>query len=90
MESSAMRLKTRLRGKPRTEPSGRRKAPHPDLDELLQGMKLRPKSSPLDPTAVRLLTIHAAKGLEFDRVWLIGMAKSVLPSWQSLKYNAQP
>lgn len=62
----------------------------PDLDELLQGMKLRPKEPPPDPTAVRLLTIHAAKGLEFDRVWLIGMAESVLPSWQSLKYDAPP
>lgn len=62
----------------------------PDLDELLQGMKLRPKEPPPDPTAVRLFTIHAAKGLEFDRVWLIGMAESVLPSWQSLKYDASP
>lgn len=62
----------------------------PDLDELLQGMKLRPKEPPPDPTAVRLLTIHAAKGLEFDRVWIIGMSESVLPSWQSLKQNAAP
>jgi DNA helicase-2/ATP-dependent DNA helicase PcrA len=62
----------------------------PDLEELLQGMKLRPKEPPLDPSAVRLLTIHAAKGLEFDRVWLTGMAESVLPSWQSLKHGAQP
>lgn len=62
----------------------------PDLDELLQGMKLRPKEPPPDPTGVRLLTIHAAKGLEFDRVWLVGMAESLLPSWQSLKQNAAP
>lgn len=62
----------------------------PNLDELLQGIKLRPKEPPPDPTAVRLLTIHAAKGLEFDYVWLIGMAESVLPSWQSLKYDASP
>lgn len=60
----------------------------PDLNELLQGMKLRPKEPPPDPTGVRLLTIHAAKGLEFDHVWLIGMAESILPSWQSLKHNA--
>jgi DNA helicase-2/ATP-dependent DNA helicase PcrA len=66
------------------------KGASPDLDEFLQGMKLRPKEPPPDPTAVRLLTIHAAKGLEFDRVWLVGMAESVLPSWQSLKYNAPP
>jgi DNA helicase-2/ATP-dependent DNA helicase PcrA len=66
------------------------KGAQPDLEELLQGMKLRPKEPPPDPTAVRLLTIHTAKGLEFDRVWLIGMAESVLPSWQSLKYDASP
>lgn len=66
------------------------KGSQPDLDELLQGMKLRPKEPPPDPSAVRLLTIHAAKGLEFDFVWLIGMAESVLPSWQSLKHDAPP
>lgn len=61
-----------------------------DLDELLQGIKLRPKEPPADPSAVRLLTIHSAKGLEFDFVWLMGMAESVLPSWQSLKASAPP
>ena len=66
------------------------KGSQPALDELLQGIALRPKEPPPDPTSVRLLTIHAAKGLEFDYVWLIGMAESVLPSWQSLKPNAQP
>jgi DNA helicase II / ATP-dependent DNA helicase PcrA len=62
----------------------------PDLDELLQGIALRPKEPPVDPESVRLLTIHAAKGLEFDNVWLAGLAESILPSWQSLKPNAQP
>ncbi len=66
------------------------KGSQPDLDELLQGLALRPKEPPPDPNAVRLLTIHAAKGLEFDYVWLIGLAESVLPSWQSLKPDARP
>jgi DNA helicase-2/ATP-dependent DNA helicase PcrA len=66
------------------------KGGEPDLDELLQGIALRPKEPPPDPKAVRLLTIHAAKGLEFDYVWLVGVAESILPSWQSLKTNAQP
>ena len=61
-----------------------------ELAELLQGLALRPKEPPADPNSVSLLTIHAAKGLEFDHVWLMGLAESVLPSWQSLKPNAQP
>jgi len=66
------------------------KGGQPDLSELLQGIALRPKEPPFDPDAVRLSTIHAAKGLEFERVYVIGMAEGVLPSWQSLKSDAKP
>src|SRR5208282_1339192 len=61
-----------------------------ELAELLQGLALRPKEPPPDPGAVRLFTIHTAKGLEFDHVWLIGMAETILPSWQSLQPKAGP
>jgi ATP-dependent DNA helicase UvrD/PcrA len=61
-----------------------------DLAELLQGIALRPKEPPADPSAVSLLTIHSAKGLEFDHVWVIGLAETVLPSWQSLQADALP
>jgi DNA helicase II / ATP-dependent DNA helicase PcrA len=61
-----------------------------DLAELLQGIALRPKEPPIDANAVSLLTVHAAKGLEFDHVWVVGMAESVLPSWQSLRADARP
>ena len=57
---------------------------------MLQGLALRPKEPPSDPTSVTLSTIHSAKGLEFDHVWVVGMADSILPSWQSLKPNAAP
>jgi DNA helicase-2/ATP-dependent DNA helicase PcrA len=50
-----------------------------DLAELLQGLALRPKEPPTDPDAVCISTIHSVKGLEFDHVWLIGMAETVLP-----------
>ncbi len=66
------------------------KGSQPDLDELLQGIALRPKEPPPDPRAVRLMTIHAAKGLEFDYVWVVGVAEQILPSWQSLKAGAAP
>ena len=52
---------------------------------MLQGIALRPKGPPLEPNTLRLLTIHGAKGLEFDNVWVMGLADTILPSWQSLK-----
>jgi len=61
-----------------------------DLSELLQGIALRPKEPPSDPHAVSLSTVHGAKGLEFDHVWVAGLAEDILPSWQSLKPDAQP
>ncbi len=60
-----------------------------DLGELLQGIALRPKEPPADPSAVSLLTVHSAKGLEFDHVWLVGLAETVLPSWQSLQPDSK-
>lgn len=61
-----------------------------DLAELLQGIALRPKEPPPDPSAVSLSTVHGAKGLEFDNVWVAGLAEDILPSWQSLKRDARP
>ena len=61
-----------------------------DLPELLQGIALRPKEPPADPGAVGLLTVHAAKGLEFDHVWVTGLAETIMPSWQSLQVKAKP
>jgi len=53
------------------------------LDQFLQELALRSKEpSPLRDT-VTLMTIHAAKGREFDFVYVIGMAEDVMPSFQS-------
>ncbi len=66
------------------------KGAQPSMDEILQGIALRPKEPPPDPGAVRLTTIHAAKGLEFNYVWIIGFVEQIIPSWQSLKAGASP
>ncbi len=55
-----------------------------ELDELLQGLALRSKEPPRDDDTVVLSTVHSSKGLEFDCVYLIGLAESVMPSWQSI------
>jgi len=56
-----------------------------DIVELLQGLALRSKEPVRDPESVALLTVHSAKGLEFDFVYLIGLAEGEMPSWQSLQ-----
>lgn len=53
------------------------------LDEFLQQLQLRSKSPSPQSDTVTLMTVHAAKGREFDFVYLIGLAEDVLPSFQS-------
>lgn len=61
-----------------------------ELSEILQEVAMRPKSPPYSGDAVRLFTVHTAKGLEFEHVWVIGLAEGVFPSWQSLQARARP
>lgn len=56
-----------------------------DLDRFLQELELRSKEPVPVPGKVSLTTIHGAKGLEFETVYLIGLAEDILPSWHSVK-----
>ena len=55
------------------------------LDQFLQEMELRSKEPVPAAGTVALGTVHGAKGLEFVRVYLIGLAEEVFPSWHSVK-----
>jgi DNA helicase II / ATP-dependent DNA helicase PcrA len=55
------------------------------LHVFLQELDLREKSPPIPPNAVRCLTIHSAKGLEWEHVYIAGLAEDQLPSFQSIK-----
>ncbi len=55
----------------------------PSLQNFLQELDLRSKEPPADASTVTLMTIHGAKGKEFDHVYLIGLAEDVIPSFQS-------
>lgn len=55
------------------------------LDRFLQELELRSKEPVPAPGAVSLATIHGAKGLEFDIVYVIGLVEEILPSWHSVK-----
>ena len=55
------------------------------LDQFLQELELQSKEPVPVPSTVSLATIHGAKGLEFDTVYLIGLAEEILPSWHSVR-----
>lgn len=55
------------------------------LEQFLQELALRSKEPPVAPNTITLMTIHGAKGKEFDHVFLIGLAEEILPSFQSVK-----
>lgn len=55
------------------------------LEQFLQELGLRSKEPGPKKDSVTLMTIHAAKGREFDFVYLIGMAEDIIPSFQSRK-----
>jgi DNA helicase-2/ATP-dependent DNA helicase PcrA len=59
------------------------------LPVLLQEFDLCNKTPSAPPDAVRCFTVHAAKGMEFDHVYVIGLAESVFPSWQSVEAGDQ-
>ena len=61
-----------------------------ELCDFIHEMHIRSKEPPADSGEIKLYTIHSAKGLEFDHVWLAGMTDSILPSWRSTRSGANP
>ena len=61
-------------------------AEHPNLDEFLEEVSLVADIDNLDrrEDAVVLMTLHAAKGLEFPTVFLTGMEDGTFPSYMSI------
>jgi DNA helicase-2/ATP-dependent DNA helicase PcrA len=60
--------------------------PDSSLDEYLQLVSLygdREETKSMD--CVKLMTIHASKGLEFERVFVVGLSEGIFPSNRSLE-----
>jgi DNA helicase-2/ATP-dependent DNA helicase PcrA len=68
---------------------GEHGAENATLHLYLQEMALRSKAPTVPPRAIRLLTIHGAKGLEFKHVFLVGMSEDICPSYHSTKGGAR-
>lgn len=54
-----------------------------DVDALRTGNPLHEKSGDSDAEAITLITLHQAKGLEFDAVFMVGMEEGLLPHSRS-------
>jgi len=53
------------------------------LEAFLHELQMRSKESSPGADTLSLMTIHGAKGKEFDHVYLIGLVEDELPSFQS-------
>ncbi len=58
---------------------------NPSVEAFLQEMEIHSKESNPPKDAIRLMTIHGAKGKEFSHVYLIGLVEDELPSFQSIQ-----
>jgi DNA helicase-2/ATP-dependent DNA helicase PcrA len=59
--------------------------PEVTLHLLLQELDLRSKSPPPPMNGIPCYTIHSAKGMEFDHVYVMGLVEDQLPSWAAIK-----
>ncbi len=55
------------------------------LHHFLQEIDLSPKTKPLSNDCVRLQTVHTAKGVEFDNVYVIGLAEDQFPTYFAIQ-----
>ena len=60
----------------------------PTLSQLLHEFAVRSKATPPTAEQVQCLTIHGAKGKEFEHVYLVGLAEGELPSYYATRLDS--
>ncbi|BAH69732.1 hypothetical protein MBIO_0467 [Mycoplasmopsis fermentans PG18] len=67
-----------------------KKNPNKSIKEYLESVSLLSAGDEYDnfTNYVTLMTVHSAKGLEFDNIFLVGMSDQIFPNYKSLKSNS--
>jgi ATP-dependent DNA helicase UvrD/PcrA len=86
----ASRALERLRELVRLARAYEANAPRPDLGDFIAGLTLTASDSRDQGEAASVMTIHRAKGLEFDHVWLAGVEEGLLPHGRSVREGGEP
>jgi DNA polymerase III epsilon subunit-like protein len=56
------------------------------IDDMLCRVALSSSAeAETDPNRINLLTLHSTKGLEFSRVYIVGVENQVLPGWRAIE-----
>ncbi len=56
------------------------------IDDMLRRVALSSsEGAETDPNRLNLLTLHSTKGLEFSRVYVVGVENQVLPGWRAIQ-----
>ena len=86
----ARRALERLRELVRLARAYEANAPRPDLGDFVAGLTLAASDSRDQGEAASVMTIHRAKGLEFDHVWIAGVEEGLLPHGRSVREGTEP
>jgi superfamily I DNA/RNA helicase/DNA polymerase III epsilon subunit-like protein len=61
------------------------------IDDMLRRVALSSsEGAETDPNRLNLLTLHSTKGLEFSRVYVVGVENQVLPGWRAIQEDRTP
>ena len=64
--------------------------PRPDLGDFVAGLTLTAGDARHQSEAASVMTVHRAKGLEFDHVWIAGLEEALFPHARSVREGTEP